>query len=143
VLTTRHPASERTTRDRAAQVLARFRSVAEFDLQGTATPHEQEDTPATLAANLLTTLALEPGEGDPASGAQLLPPDQAVLIEPLSPRELEVLRLLAQGLSNPQIAETLIVSVGTIKTHTHNIFGKLGAANRTQAVRRAQALHLV
>jgi ATP/maltotriose-dependent transcriptional regulator MalT len=56
---------------------------------------------------------------------------------------LEVLRLLAQGLSNPQIAEALIVSVGTVKTHTHNIFVKLGAANRMQAVRRAQALHLV
>ena len=54
-----------------------------------------------------------------------------------------MLRLLAQGLSNPQIAEALIVSVGTVKTHTHNIFAKLGAANRTQAVRLAQALHLV
>jgi predicted ATPase/DNA-binding CsgD family transcriptional regulator len=145
VLTTRHPASERTTRDRAAQAFARFRSAAELDLQATATPHNQEDTPATLAASLLTTLAREPGEGDPASGAsaQLFPPDQAGLIEPLSPRELEVLRLLARGLSNPQIAEALIVSVGTVKTHTHNIFGKLGAANRTQAVQRAQALHLV
>jgi ATP/maltotriose-dependent transcriptional regulator MalT len=105
----------------------------------------QEDTPATLAASLLATLALEPGEGDPASsaGAQHLPPDQASLIEPLSPRELEVLRLLAQGLSNPQIAKALIVSVGTVKTHTHNIFAKLGAANRTQAVQQAQVLQLV
>jgi predicted ATPase/DNA-binding CsgD family transcriptional regulator len=145
VLTARHPASERATKDRAAQVLARFRSVAELDLLATATPHYQGDTPATLAASLLAMLALEPGAGDPVSsaGAQLPPPDQAGLIEPLSPRELEVLRLLAQGLSNPQIAEALIVSVGTVKTHTHNIFTKLGAANRMQAVQRAQALHLV
>jgi LuxR family maltose regulon positive regulatory protein len=145
MLTTRHPASERATIERAAQLLARFRSVAKLDLEAAATPHDQEDTPATLAASLLTRLAREPGEGDPASGdgAQILSPDQAGLIEPLSPRELEVLRLLAQGLSNPQIAEALIVSVGTVKTHTHNIFAKLGAANRMQAVRRAQALHLV
>jgi LuxR family transcriptional regulator, maltose regulon positive regulatory protein len=90
-------------------------------------------------------LALEPGQDDTTSvtGAQRLPSDQVGLLEPLSPRELEVLRLLAQGLSNPQIAERLVVSVGTVKTHTHNIFAKLGAANRTQAVRRAQALQLV
>jgi LuxR family maltose regulon positive regulatory protein len=98
-----------------------------------------------VTASLLTTLALEPGKGEPppSTGAQRLPPAQAGLLEPLSPRELEVLRLLAQGLSNPQIAEVLIVSVGTVKTHTHNIFAKLGAANRMQAVRQAQALHLV
>jgi predicted ATPase/DNA-binding CsgD family transcriptional regulator len=145
VLTTRHPASERATKDRAAQFLARFQSAAELDLPAMVTPHEQEDTPATLAASLLTTLMLEPGGADPVScaSAQLLPPNHAGLLEPLSLRELEVLRLLAQGLSNPQIAEALIVSVGTVKTHTHNIFVKLGAANRMQAVQRAQVLHLV
>jgi predicted ATPase/DNA-binding CsgD family transcriptional regulator len=143
VLTARHPASERVTKDRAAQLLARFRPVAELELPATATPQDQKDTPATLAACLLTIL--EPGKADPTSGtgAQRLPLDQEGLIEPLSPRELEVLRLLAQGLSNPQIAEALIVSVGTVKTHTHNIFTKLRAANRMQAAQRAQALRLV
>ncbi len=145
VLTTRHPASERATKDRAAQLLARFRPLAELDPPATAPPQDQKDELGNVAAGLLITLALEPGGGDPASGAgaQIPPPDQAGLIEPLSPRELEVLRLLAQGLSNPRIAEALIVSVGTVKTHTHNIFAKLGAANRTQAVRLAQALRLV
>ncbi|HET9222661.1 MAG TPA: tetratricopeptide repeat protein [Roseiflexaceae bacterium] len=143
VLTTRHPASERATKDRAAQLLARFPSVAERDPLAMAAPEFQEDPPATLASSLLATLALEPGGGDPVSGAQSLPPDQAGLIEPLSPRELDVLHLLAQGLTNSQIAEVLIVSVGTVKTHTHNIFAKLGTANRTQAVRQAQALRLV
>lgn len=65
------------------------------------------------------------------------------LIEPLSERELEVLRLLAQGLSNAQIADRLVVAVGTIKTHIHNIYGKLGAQNRAQAVTRANELHLL
>jgi ATP/maltotriose-dependent transcriptional regulator MalT len=142
-LTTRHPESERATKDRAAQLLARFQPIAERHPQATATLHDQTDTPANLAASLLTTLALEPGAGDPASDARFVSPDQAGLLEPLSRRELEVLRLLAQGQSNPQIAEALIVSVGTVKTHTHNIFAKLRAANRTQAVRQAQTLHLV
>jgi ATP/maltotriose-dependent transcriptional regulator MalT len=115
------------------------------DPRATAAPYYKEDALATLAASLLTTLALEPGKSDAASGsaAQLGLPNQAGLIEPLSAREREVLCLLAKGFSNPQISEALIVSVGTVKSHTHNIFGKLGAANRTQAVRRAQALNLV
>jgi LuxR family transcriptional regulator, maltose regulon positive regulatory protein len=65
------------------------------------------------------------------------------LFEPLSERELEVLRLAAAGRSNRQIAKTLIVSLGTVKTHLHHIYGKLGAANRTQAVDRAREFHLI
>jgi len=65
------------------------------------------------------------------------------LLEPLSDRELEVLRLLAAGLSNSQIADRLVVAVGTIKTHVHNIYGKLGAQNRARAVTRATELHLL
>ena len=65
------------------------------------------------------------------------------LIEPLSERELEVLRLLAMGLSNTQIADRLVVAVGTVKTHIHNIYGKLGAQNRAQAVTRATELRLL
>ncbi len=65
------------------------------------------------------------------------------LIEPLTDRELEILRLMVQGLSNPQIAERLIVATGTIKAHTNSIFGKLGVNNRVQAVNRAKELHLL
>lgn len=65
------------------------------------------------------------------------------LLEPLSERELEVLRLLAAGLSNAQIADRLVVAVGTVKTHVHNIYGKLGAQNRAQAVTRATELRLL
>ncbi|MBN2548673.1 MAG: response regulator transcription factor [Anaerolineales bacterium] len=52
---------------------------------------------------------------------------------PLSPRELEVLRLIAAGLSNQAIADRLFLSLRTVKFHTTNIFGKLGVQNRTQA----------
>jgi LuxR family maltose regulon positive regulatory protein len=69
-------------------------------------------------------------------------PDQTALVEPLSQRELEVLRLLVAGLSNREIAARLVLSLGTVKTHVHNIYGKLEVNNRAQAIRRATELHL-
>jgi LuxR family maltose regulon positive regulatory protein len=65
------------------------------------------------------------------------------LVEPLSGRELEVLGLLAAGRSNQQIADELVVALGTVKKHVGHILDKLGAANRTQAVARARALELL
>lgn len=65
------------------------------------------------------------------------------LIEPLSGRELEILRLVAEGKSNQQIAEVLIIARGTVKKHLNNIFGKLSAQNRTQCVARARELKLL
>jgi LuxR family maltose regulon positive regulatory protein len=65
------------------------------------------------------------------------------LIEPLSARELEVLRLLAQGHPTAEIADLLVVAPGTVKNHLKHIFGKLGAHARLQAVERARALDLL
>jgi LuxR family transcriptional regulator, maltose regulon positive regulatory protein len=65
------------------------------------------------------------------------------LVEPLSERELELLRLVHDGLSNSEIAERLIITVGTVKKHLNNIFGKLGVSSRTQAVVAARALRLL
>jgi LuxR family maltose regulon positive regulatory protein len=62
------------------------------------------------------------------------------MIEPLSERELEVLKLLRSELSGPEIAGQLIVSLNTFRTHTKNIFNKLGVNNRRAAVRRAEEL---
>jgi LuxR family maltose regulon positive regulatory protein len=64
-------------------------------------------------------------------------------IEPLSRRELEVLELVAEGLSNKEIAQTLFISPNTVRIHTSNIYGKLGVTNRIQAVTRAQDLGLL
>jgi LuxR family maltose regulon positive regulatory protein len=64
-------------------------------------------------------------------------------IEPLSERELEVLELVAAGLSNAEIARELYLSVGTVKAHVHHIFGKLLVRNRSQAVARARELRLL
>jgi len=65
------------------------------------------------------------------------------LVEPLSERELEVLRLIAKGYSNRQIADELIVAVGTVKAHSASIYGKLGVSNRVQAVAVANQHHLL
>lgn len=68
---------------------------------------------------------------------------QQGVTDPLSERELEVLRLLATDLSGPEIARELVVSLNTLRTHTKNIFMKLGANNRRAAVRRADELNLL
>jgi LuxR family maltose regulon positive regulatory protein len=66
-----------------------------------------------------------------------------ILVEPLTGREAEVLQLLADGLSNHEIAERLVLSEGTVKTHAHNLYGKLGAQSRTLAIARAKELKLI
>jgi LuxR family transcriptional regulator, maltose regulon positive regulatory protein len=65
------------------------------------------------------------------------------LPEPLTDRESEVLRLLAAGLSNEEMAARLHVTYGTVKTHVHNIYGKLGADSRARAVALAREMHLL
>lgn len=69
-------------------------------------------------------------------------PDSSAPVEPLSARELEVLRLVAIGRSNPEIAEALFLSINTVKTHIARIYGKLDVNNRTTAAARARELKL-
>ncbi len=69
--------------------------------------------------------------------------EQSQLIEPLSAREIEVLQLLAKGLTNQVIATRLVLSPHTIKAHTRNIYSKLGVNNRTQALDRARKLGIL
>jgi LuxR family maltose regulon positive regulatory protein len=65
------------------------------------------------------------------------------LFEPLSDRELEVLALIARGLTNREIGEQLYIAIGTVKRHTNNIYGKLNVSNRTKAVAKARELRLI
>ena len=65
------------------------------------------------------------------------------MMDPLSERELDVLELLATDLSGPEIADELVVSLNTMRTHTKNIYSKLGVNNRRTAVRQAKELKLI
>ncbi len=64
-------------------------------------------------------------------------------VEPLTERELEILRLIAAGRSNPEIAESLFLSLNTVKWHAKNLYGKLAVSNRVEAAARAQELELL
>jgi LuxR family maltose regulon positive regulatory protein len=88
---------------------------------------------------LLAVCADEKQQGEDQSS---LPPGQP-LIEPLSQRELEVLHLIAQGLSNQEISERLFLALDTVKGHNRKIFGKLQVQRRTEAVARARELGLL
>lgn len=77
---------------------------------------------------------------NPKSG---VPPGPQNLIEPLSKRELEILHLIAQGYTNPEIGQQVFISDQTVKVHTRNIYGKLGVNSRRKAVAKARSLGLI
>jgi LuxR family maltose regulon positive regulatory protein len=94
------------------------------------------------SAKLLDAAFAKPGE--PTRTLAALPNHAtSPLVDPLSEREREVLVLLAVGASNAQIAEQLVIAIGTAKRHVSNIFAKLDVSNRTQAVARGRALGLL
>jgi LuxR family maltose regulon positive regulatory protein len=80
-----------------------------------------------------------------AFGAEVSLPEPfgGALPEPLTDREQEVLELMAAGLTNREIAEQLVISPGTVKKHTGNIYGKLDVGSRTEAAARARELDLL
>jgi LuxR family maltose regulon positive regulatory protein len=87
-------------------------------------------------------LAVFESEAQKSEDTSYLPSTQP-LIEPLSQRELEVLQLMALGLSNREISERLFLALSTVKGHNRRIFGKLGVQRRTEAVARARELGLL
>jgi predicted ATPase/DNA-binding NarL/FixJ family response regulator len=91
-----------------------------------------------LMAELLQTLMA----GLDKTADAVSQPEQHLMIDPLTKREQEILRLLADGLSNHEIAKELVISVGTVKAHTSSIYSKLHASNRLQAVTIANKLAL-
>lgn len=81
--------------------------------------------------------------GSHAAGGHLNEEDASQPVQPLSQRELEILRLVCDGCSNQEIASRLVLSLHTVKKHSSNIFAKLGVKSRTQAVARARQLQLL
>jgi LuxR family transcriptional regulator, maltose regulon positive regulatory protein len=112
---------------------------------------EAAGRPAEAAAMLRTAVAEARPEGwvrlfiDDAPVAAPAPVSDLAspLVEPLSDREADVLRLLAEGRSNQEIAQTLFITLGTVKTHAHRIYQKLGVRSRTQAIAAGQQLGLL
>ena len=129
-LAVRHPGSVHDTKQRAQELLAVIPNSPQTE-SGASADFDM------ITRSLLEELSVErefPGTAESSD---------RILIEPLSRREFEVLRLIAEGLPNAEIAHKLFISVATVKVHAGNIFGKLGVSNRTEAVIQAQKLNLL
>src|SRR5580704_6856019 len=100
-------------------------------------------TAAVVPLAFLARLQRAFGDACPVPGTRPARAGVPGLIEPLTSRELEVLRLLAAGRSNQDIARELVVTLDTVKKHVSHILGKLGGSNRTEAVTRARQLDLI
>ncbi len=100
--------------------------------------------PTVLEATEPDTSEPDTSEPDPvlAAAARMSVANEA-LVEPLNAREVEILALVADGLSNQEIADRLFLSIGTVKWYTGQIYGKLDVKTRTQAVARARTLHVL
>ena len=96
----------------------------------------RESAPPNAKAILDVMAAGQPAAATPT-------PEATTLLEPLNEQELRILRLMAAGLSNREIADELYLSVNTIKVYASRIYGKLGVHRRGQAVARAQELGLI
>ncbi|MBE7471217.1 MAG: hypothetical protein DPW09_20160 [Anaerolineae bacterium] len=143
-----HPAGDFETKARAQQLLAQCQADLPPDESTAVSQQGASADLATLTSQILTLLAaplsIERSEADEKTLSPTpLPPRTPALLDPLTPRELEVLRLIAEGMTNQQIAEQLIISVGTAKFYTSQIYSKLHVSSRTQAIARARELDLL
>jgi predicted ATPase/DNA-binding CsgD family transcriptional regulator len=163
-----HPASSRRQQQKAAALLADHGAKPgeqageshdeQYNENHSSTPPAPPVAPEAILADLRAELlgfvptassvrapvsAHAPAPASVIVPASVRSTTNSVLVEPLTEREREVLRLLVQGLSNPAIAQQLIISVGTVKTYTNRIYGKLSVTNRVEAVTKARDLGLV
>jgi LuxR family maltose regulon positive regulatory protein len=133
--------------DRPSALAALARSIRLAEPEGYVRIFADEGPPMAAMLKLLAREPDAPGGigrllAAVATADGPMPTDQP-LIEPLSERELDVLRLLSSDLDGPDIARELTVSLATVRTHTHNIYAKLGVNSRRAAVRRAAELGLL
>ncbi len=131
-----HPATMQYNRDSAEQRLATLQAElapAEFDA---AVQRGRARDLETTVTGLIADFSEHVSVAAPLAGGEFLPDD-------LTERELEVLHLIAQGMTNRQIGERLFLAVGTVKFYASQIYGKLHVENRVQAVARARELNLL
>jgi LuxR family maltose regulon positive regulatory protein len=107
-------------------------------------PHIRHTAP-NFVAHLLEAFRRETQRAEGLRAASVSPPTvhANALIEPLTEREMEILRFIAAGRSNPEIADLLYLSLNTVKWHVKNLYGKLQVSNRVEAAARADALGLL
>ncbi|HEX5506321.1 MAG TPA: LuxR C-terminal-related transcriptional regulator, partial [Thermomicrobiales bacterium] len=132
----------------AAALLALGRALALAEPEGYARAFVDEGAPLVALLRLARARGVAPDYvaallaacGDEPDAA---PTAAAALVEPLSARERELLRLVAAGLATPEIAAHLFISPNTVRNHLKSVYGKLGVHSRLQAVERARALGLL
>ncbi len=139
-----HPAGDHKIKNRVQQRLSRYEAELPADSFAEAIRRGEKDDLETVIATLQNEWIVSPKQPGYASPDPAPEPSQSPqpLIEPLTPRELEVLRLVAEGLTNREIAQELVIAKGTVKAHLHNIHSKLAVSNRTEAAARARELDL-
>jgi len=148
-----HPASDRDTRARARRMLTAVANVLPSEEYAAIVEQSRDADPARMATTLiplltapLATTQTGPARTEPwteATPTPATPTAAGTLIESLTARELAVLRLIAAGHTNREIADELFLSENTIRSYSHQLYSKLGVGSRTQALARARELGLL
>ena len=142
--TVHHPATDHETQNIAKTWLTNeYQKMVSPQLFAAATAKGEASELDHLAADLLHQLLLPPTTASEEQATPSPTESAQALVEPLTPRELDVLELLCEGLTNREIADELILAIGTVKFYTGQIYGKLGVRNRVTAVVRARELDLI
>jgi ATP/maltotriose-dependent transcriptional regulator MalT len=147
VLAETHPASDRETRARARRTLTTVAGMVPPEEYAAIVERSRDADPADMATVLIPMLTSPPAVTRPTpdrtdQGTETIRA-ASPLVEPLTERELAVLRLIAAGRSNREIAEELFLTVNTVRSYSHQLYGKLGVGSRTQALARARELGLL
>ena len=142
--TAHHPATDHETQSKAKTRLTNdYQKMVSPQLFAAATAKGEASDLDTLTADLLYQLSLPPTTASEEQATPMPTEPAQALVEPLTARELDVLKLLCEGLTNQEIADELVLALGTVKFYTGQIYGKLGVRNRVNAVARARELNLI
>lgn len=134
------PSAPSDVKARAKRLLDAHADVVPPDVYADVVAHGENRDLELTATDLQTSLVTlaDRQSAVPSTPASRALHAEQTLVEPLTPRELDVLQLMADGLTNQQIADRLVVALGTVKAYTSRIYGKLGAQNRVSAIEQAR-----